>query len=107
AQQVGLSDELRGVRGGGVCVDFAWCSNLFQCAVAEQSDAIGKRHRLFLIVGDEKKCDADFALERFQFALHLLSEISVEGGERFVEEQELRPVDQSASECNALLLAAA
>ena len=73
----------------------------------EEGDAVGKRHGFFLVVGDEEKRDAEFALEGFQFALHLLAEVGVEGGERLVEEKKLRAIDERASESDALLLAAA
>ncbi len=55
---------------------------------------------------DEKKGDADFALQGLQFALHLFAEVGVEGGERFVEQQELWPIHEGASQRHALLLAA-
>src|SRR5216684_2146006 len=69
-------------------------SDLFEGAVAEERDAIGKGHGFVLIVSDEEESDTDFALQSFQFTLHLLAEISVEGGERLVEQQELGTVDQ-------------
>ena len=56
---------------------------------------------------DEEKSDAEFALKRFQFALHLLAEIGVERGKRLVEEKELRAIDEGAGQGDALLLAAA
>ena len=42
------------------------------------------------------KGDPDLALDLFQFDLHLLAQFQVEGAEWFVEQQHLRPVDQSA-----------
>ena len=58
-------------------------------------------------MGDEQEGDADFALKRFQLALHLFAQIRVERGERFVEQQQLRAIDESARQRDALLLAAA
>ena len=55
----------------------------------KKRDAVGEGHGFVLIVGDEEEGDADFALQRFQFALHLFAEVGVERGERFVEQQKL------------------
>ena len=57
-------------------------------------------------MGDEKKGDADIALQVLQFNLHLAAQLAVEGGKRFVQQQHRRPVDQGAGEGHALLLAA-
>src|SRR6266404_3683075 len=107
AEQIGLSDELCGVSGGGARINVARRGDLFEGAIAEERDAIGEGHGLVLIVRDEEESDADFALESFQLALHLLAEVGVEGGKRLVQEQELRAIDERAGECDALLLAAA
>src|SRR5579859_6649533 len=88
-------------------INFAWRSDLLERTIAEQRDTIGKRHGLVLIVGDKEKSNADFALQRFQFALHLFAKIGVERGERLIEQQELRTINQRASERDALLLPAA
>src|SRR6202012_3691795 len=47
AEQVGLADELRGVSGGGLAVDFAGRGDLFEVAGAKQCDAIRERHGFF------------------------------------------------------------
>ena len=86
AEEICLTDELGSVSGGGMVVDFAGGGDLFEGAVAEQGDAVGKGHGFFLVVGNEKEGDADFALEGLEFGLHLFAEIGVESGERFVEE---------------------
>ena len=107
AEQIGLADELRCVGRGGVRVDFARRSDLLERAIAEQRDAVGESHGFFLVVRDEKKGDADFALKRFQFTLHLLAQIGIERGERFVEKQKLRAIHEGAGQSHALLLASA
>ena len=66
AQQVCLPYESGGIGGGRTRVDFARRRDLFEGAVAKKSDAIRKRHGFFLVVRDEKKRNAHFALERFQ-----------------------------------------
>src|SRR6266404_595729 len=107
SKQIGLSNELRRIRGGGARIDFAGRRNLFEGSVAKQSDAIGESHGLVLVVRDKEESDADFALQGLQLALHLLAQIGVERGERLIEQQELRSIDERAGESDALLLAAA
>lgn len=74
-------------------VDFSRRGNLFETAVLEKGDAIGEGHGFFLIVGDKKKSDADFALKGFELALHLFTEIGVQRGERFIEKEKLGTID--------------
>src|SRR5947207_3628843 len=105
-QQISVTDKLRGVCGGGMRVDFAGRSDLFERAIAKKRDAIGKRHRFFLIVGDEKKSDADFTLQGLELGLHFFAKVGVESGERFVQEKKFRAIDERAGKRNALLLAA-
>ena len=89
AQEICLANELGGVGGGGMRINFAWRSDLFERAVAKQRDAVGEGHGFFLIVSDEEEGDAHFALQRFQFALHLFAQVGVERGERLVEEKQV------------------
>ena len=56
---------------------------------------------------DEYERDAHFALERFQFELHLPPQVGVERGQRLIQQEQPRPVHQSASEGDALLLSPA
>ncbi len=57
-------------------------------------------------MGDEHERDADVALDPLELELHRLAELEVEGGERLVEQQRARQVDQRPGERDALLLAA-
>ncbi len=106
-QQICVSDELRGVGGRGTVVNFARAGDLLEFSGAQQGDAIGHDHRFFLVVRDEDEGDADFALQRFEFDLHLAAQVGVERGERFVEQQQARAIHQRAGERDALLLSAA
>src|ERR1035441_10256131 len=102
-----MSDELRGVRGRRAIVDFARRGNLLQFSRAQESDAIGQDHRLFLIVSNKDEGDTYFALQSFEFNLHLAAKIRVERGEWLVEQQDARAIDERAGERNALLLSTA
>ena len=85
-------------------VDFTGRGDLLQRSVAQQRDAVGQRHGFFLVVGDEKKSDANFALQRFQFALHLLAQIGVQRGKWLVEQEKPRTIDERACQRHTLLL---
>src|SRR5437762_14363301 len=85
-------------------VDFTGRGDLLQRSVAQQRDAVGERHGFFLVVGDEKKSDANFALQGFQFALHLLAQIGVQRGKWLVEQEKQRTIDERARQRHTLLL---
>ncbi len=80
---------------------------MFDAALPEKSNAIGERHRFFLIVRDKDERDADLALQILQLQLHLAAQIRIESRERLIEQQHTRAVDQRSGESNALLLPAA
>ena len=50
--------------------------------------------------------NADLALDSLQLDLKALAKLEVEGAQRFVEEQDRRPVDQGTCKRHALLLSA-
>src|ERR1700722_3058118 len=85
SKQVGLPDELRRIGRRRFTVDRSRSGNLFQVSGTKQSDAVGECQRLLLVVSHENKSDAYFALQRFQFDLHLAPQIGVQCGKRFVE----------------------
>ena len=74
--------------------------------VVHDGDAIGHRHRLFLVVGHVDERDPDLPLDALELELHLLAELEIEGAERLVQEQDGRLVDKCAREGDALRLAA-
>jgi len=87
-------------------IDLAGRRDLLERAIAQKRDAVGERHGFFLVVGDEKKSDAELALQSFQFALHLLAQVGVERRERLVEQEQQGTIDERARKGHALLLAA-
>ncbi len=106
AEQVGGADE-RGDEGRrGTFVDLGGCADLFEAALAEDGDAVAHRQGLLLVVGDEDERDADLALQRLEFQLHLLAQFQVQGAEGFVEQQDAGAADQGAGERDPLALAA-
>ena len=71
-----------------------------------QADAVGQRQRLVLVVGDEHDGRAGFAMQPLDLDLHRLPQLAVERAERFVHQDQRRPIDQAACQCDALLLPA-
>ncbi len=93
-------------RFAGVSKSSSRCADLLQHSGLEHGHAIGRRHRLFLVVRDEDRRDAERALQPLQFEPHLLAQLLVEVRQRLVEQQHLRLDDDGARERDALLLAA-
>ena len=81
-------------------------AELFVAAAVHDGDPIGHRHRLFLVVGHVDEGDPDLLLDPLELDLHLLAQLQIERPERFVQEQDRRPVDQRTGERDALRLAA-
>jgi hypothetical protein len=69
-------------------------------------DAVGERHRLLLIVGDDDRGDPGLALDPLDLAPHARAQLEVEVGQRLVHQQEPRPLDDGARRRHPLLLAA-
>ncbi len=74
--------------------------------LAHDGDAIGEDERLFLVVRDEKRSEAEPPLQALDLELHLLAQLAVERAEGLVEEEQCRIEDDRARERDALLLAA-
>ncbi len=58
-------------------------------------------------MGDEQERNSELALQRFEFDLHLPSQIGVEGRKRLIEKKQARAVHEGTRQSDALLLAAA
>ena len=99
-------DELGDEAAGRVLVERPRRGDLQDLAVLHHRDLGRHAERLLLIVGDDDEGDADLGLQAHQLELHLLAELLVEGGERLVEQQQLRPLDQGPGQRHALPLAA-
>ena len=86
--------------------DLARRADLDDAAVHEDGDAVGERHRLFLVVGDVDGGRAERALQLVQAEPGLEAQLGVEVGERLVEQEQLRLADDRPGQRHALLLAA-
>ena len=87
-------------------VDFGRAANLQHIAAFHHRDAVAHRQGFFLIVGDENERNAESLLNVFQFKLHFFAKLGVQGRQWFIQQQHFGLVDQSAGQCDALLLTA-
>lgn len=67
---------------------------------------VGERHGLVLAMGHMHEADAEIALQALQFTAHVFAQERIERRKRLVEQQNLRPRDESARQRDALLLTA-
>ena len=67
---------------------------------------VGHGERLALIVGDVDEGDADALLDGSQLRPHMLAQLEIERGERFVEQQHMRLGTERPRHRDTLLLAA-
>ena len=100
------ADEAGDEQAVGPVVEVVRRADLLDPALAHADDAVGHGRRLDLVVGDEDRGHAELALQRLDLGAHGQPQRGVEVGERLVEQQELRLLDQRAGERDALLLAA-
>ncbi len=87
-------------------VDLGRLGHLRQPASVHHGDSVRNDHRLFLVVGDDDECGAELALQFHQLELGLGAQLLVEGGQRFVEQQHARALDQRARQRHPLTLTA-
>ena len=100
------SDEIRHESVDRILVDLAGGADLLDAPVIENRQPVTHAQRLVLVVGDDDERDADLALDRLEFDLHLLAQLEVQRAEWLVEQQHPWPPDQCAREGDALTLPA-
>ena len=103
-EEVGLTDELGHEARAWSPVDFPRRSGLRDVAGAHHENSVGHRKRLFLVMRDEDKGNAQLALQRLQLDLHLLAQTPVQRGKRFIQKKKLGPSHQCARQGDALAL---
>ena len=89
-----------------VIVDFARIGDLLEPAVAHDAHTVGHGERFALVVGDVDEGHAGAFLDRAQFGAHVLAQLEVERGERFVEQHDGGFDGERAGDGDALLLPA-
>ena len=98
------ADEARDEGVGRPVVDMLRRAGLLDIAVAHDDDAIGERHRLYLIVGDVDHGGLQPLVQLANLRPHLHAELGVEVGERLVEEEDDGLPHQSAAHGDTLAL---
>ena len=105
-EDVALAHEVGDEIVGRPLVDLGRRGDLLDRALVHHRDAVGQDQRLFLVVGDEDRGEAEPALQAAHLELHGLAQLAVERAERLVEQQQARVEDDGAGQRHALLLAA-
>ena len=90
----------------GPLVDFRRRADLLDCAALHQHDPVGKRHRLQLVVGDIDGGGLEALVQAGDLDAHVVAQLGIEVGERFIKEEYARRLDHGAGDRHALLLAA-
>ncbi len=104
SQDDGASEKVANERGLGSLVHVGWCTHLLEAARVHHGDAVGERHRLGLVVGHEQHTDLQALLNASKLQTHVLAQLRVEVGERFVEQEDVRVVNERTRKRDALLL---
>ena len=99
-----VAEEIGDERRAWTIIDVARIAILHDGTCVHDGDAVGQGERLVLIMGNKNEGDSELALQLFQLDLHPLAQFQVEGAQRFVEQQDLRTLDQGACQGGALLL---
>ena len=104
--EIHASDEARDEFRGGPAIERLRGPLLHDRAAAHDGDAVGDRHRLFLVVRDVDGGDRQRLLQRTDLRAHADPELRVEVRQRLVEEQHAWAGDDRPRQGDALLLAA-
>ena len=101
---IALSDEICNIPVCRLVVYLFRRTDLLDLSALHDNDLIRHRQRLFLIVCDKDKGNADLLLNPLQLVLHLLAQLQVKCRQRLVEQQHLRLIDQRPCDRDTLLL---
>src|ERR1700679_2715637 len=85
-------------------IDFLRRSDLLDTSIMIDGYPIGHRQSLFLVVRDIDDGNPFLAADPDDLDLHFFAQFAVEGAQRFIHQNELRPEDERTSERYALLL---
>jgi hypothetical protein len=105
-EQVGGAHEAVDEERARPVVDLDRARELLHPPAVHHRDAVGQAHRLFLVVGDQDRGDAELPLQPLDLDLHVEPQVLVERPEGLVEQQDARLHRERAGERDALLLAA-
>ena len=103
-EEIRLAEEVGDEGGLRKLIEFLGCAHLFDLALVHDGDRVGHGHGLLLVMRHMQECQTDFALDGFEFELHLTTKLEVECAQWLVEQKERWTVDDRSREGNSLLL---
>jgi len=86
-ENIDVADEFGDPARRRRLVELARGGDLFEAPGIHHPDAVGHRHRLLLVVGDDHEGHAEPALQLHQFELGAFTQFLVERGQRLIEQQ--------------------
>ena len=101
-----MAEELGDEPGGRAAVDVLGGADLQNRPRVHDHDPVAEAERLVLVVGDEQRGQPELALQVLEPGPGPFAQLGVEVGERLVEQQHRRGVDQRPGQGHPLLLAA-
>ena len=105
-QKVRVANESGNEGRDGLLVDTGGRVELFDMTGIHHCDPVAEAHRLSLVVRDVQEGDADFVVDGIQLHLHVLAELEIECGQRFVQEKHFGLENECACDGDALFLSA-
>src|SRR5262245_49777488 len=103
-QDVDIADERRDEAVDRAAIDIVGRAELADATLRDHGDPVGQAECLTLVVGHENRGYAELALNLLDFDLHRGPQVSVQCGERLIQQQDPGADDQGAGERDALLL---
>ena len=102
----GRADEACDIGIGREVEHLHWCRQLRGSALMQDQQAVAKRHRLDLIVGHVKACDAQPPLQAANFRARPHPQGGVQVGKRLIEQEQLWLTHDGPTHRDALALTA-
>ncbi len=102
--KVRLSNKVGHKSVSRVFINLFSSADLLHLPITHHRNPVRHGQRFFLVVSHINKRDADFILDLLQLQLHRLTQFQVQRPQRLIQQQHLRPVDQSAGQRHPLLL---
>ena len=106
AQKVRATNEIRDKAICRSVIKIVRRADLLNATGTHQDQSIANRHGLVLIMCDHDRRDAEALLQAAQFIADLEAKFRVKVGERFVQQQDVRPNGNGSGDSHSLLLTA-
>ena len=97
-------DEIIDEQCRGLVIDFHRAAQLLYAALVHHCNAVCNSHGFLLIVGHEDRGQRKLSLQSLDFDLHIETQVLVQRGKGFVQQQDPRSHRKRTRKGNALLL---